>query len=108
MMVLKYIKNYSRYHNVLRRSKWSGTTGAKILLGLLLALLPDNFPIIVAVDETPERQRGRKTNTKGMFRDDVIPIKVDDAQPTRRRDKSMVKMKSEATVQTMLCLMGTL
>lgn len=71
VMGLKDIKNYSRYHNVLRRSKWSDITGAKILLGLLVALLPDNFPIIVAVDETLERRRGKKIKAKGMYRDAV-------------------------------------
>jgi len=70
-MGLKEVKNFSRYHNVLRRSKWCGITASKMLLGLLISLLPDDFPIIVAIDETLERRRGTKIKAKGLYRDAV-------------------------------------
>ena len=44
---------------------------AKILLGLLIKLLPASWPIIVAVDETLERRRGKKIKAKGIYRDAV-------------------------------------
>jgi len=64
-------KNFSRYHNVLSRAKWNGLTASKILFGLLLSFLPKDFPILIVVDETLERRRGKKIKAKGMYRDAV-------------------------------------
>jgi len=59
-MNLSQEKNYSKYHNVLRRAKWSGLDAAKVLFGLLISALPNGFPVLVAVDETLERRQGKK------------------------------------------------
>jgi hypothetical protein len=46
--------------------------GAKILLGLLVALAAQlGFPLIVLVDETVERRKGKKIKAKGCYRDAV-------------------------------------
>jgi hypothetical protein len=45
-------RRFEKYHRVLSRARWSGLHGAKILLGLLITLLPKEWPILVAVDET--------------------------------------------------------
>lgn len=70
-MNLSQEKNYSKYHNVLRRAKWSGLNASKILFGLLIAVLPHGFPILVAVDETLERRQGKKIKAVGAYRDAV-------------------------------------
>ena len=70
-MNLSQEKNYSKYHNVLRRAKWSGINASKILLGLLVASLPHGFPILIAVDETLERRQGNKIKAIGAYRDAV-------------------------------------
>ena len=44
---------------------------AKILFGLLVKFLPDSCLILVAVDETLERGRGKKIKAKGVYRDAV-------------------------------------
>jgi len=56
---------------VLSRAEWDGLELAKILLGLLIKLLPESWPILVAVDETLERRRGKKIKAKGIYRDAV-------------------------------------
>src|SRR5690606_27859618 len=43
--------------------------GAKILFGLLVKLLPQSFPILIAVDDTIERRYGKKITAKGCYRD---------------------------------------
>lgn len=48
-------KRFEKYHRVLNRAKWNSMMGAKILLGLLVALLPASFPILIVVDDTIER-----------------------------------------------------
>lgn len=71
VMGLASIANYSKYHRVLSRAKWDGLMLSKILLGLLIELLPDSWPILIAVDETLERRRGKKIKAKGLYRDAV-------------------------------------
>ena len=52
---------FCKYPRVLSRARWSGLQGAKILLGLLAAVAASQgFPLIVLVDETLERRKGRK------------------------------------------------
>lgn len=63
--------NFSKYHHVLSRARWDGLMLAKIMLGLLIKLLPESWPILIAVDETLERRRGRKIKAKGLYRDAV-------------------------------------
>ncbi len=63
--------NFSKYHHVLSRAKWDSLMLAKIMLGLLVKLLPESWPILIAVDETLERRRGKKIKAKGLYRDAV-------------------------------------
>ena len=71
VMGLASIANYSKYHRVLSRAKWNGLMLSKILLGLLIELLPESWPILIAADETLERRRGKKIKAKGLYRDAV-------------------------------------
>jgi len=69
VMGLSNGKRFEKYHRVLNRAKWNGVTGAKILLGLLVQLLPESLLILIAVDETIERRSGKKIKAKGCYRD---------------------------------------
>jgi len=71
VMGLASITNFSKYHRVLSRAQWNGLMLSKILLGLLIELLPKSWPILIAVDETLERRRGKKIKAKGLYRDAV-------------------------------------
>lgn len=71
VMGLSNIKNFSKYHRFLSRANWNSLRLAKILLGLLVQLLPASWPILIAVDETLERRRGKKIKAKGLYRDAV-------------------------------------
>lgn len=64
-------KRFEKYHRVLNRARWSSLQGAKVLLGLLIPLLPRSCPVIVGVDETIERRRGKRIKAKGIYRDAV-------------------------------------
>ncbi|QBQ55051.1 hypothetical protein E3U44_11405 [Nitrosococcus wardiae] len=64
-------RRFEKYHRVLNRDKGSCALCAKILLGLWVALLPADFPIIIAVDETLERRKGKMIKAKGCYRDAV-------------------------------------
>ena len=59
--------NYSKYHRVLSHARWDGLVLSKILLGLLIALLPASWSILIAADETLERRKGKKIKAKGVY-----------------------------------------
>lgn len=63
---------FHKYHRVLSRAKWSGLQGAKILLGLLVGLAQTaGVPLLLGIDETIERRKGKKIKAKGKYRDAV-------------------------------------
>lgn len=64
-------KHFEKYYRVFNRAKWNSITGAKILLGLLLQLLPASWPILIVVDDTIERRRGKKIKAKGYYCDAI-------------------------------------
>jgi hypothetical protein len=68
VMGLSEVKNFPKYHRVLSRSQWNSLAASKILFGLLINLLPESWPKIIAVDETLERRRGKKIKAKGAYR----------------------------------------
>jgi hypothetical protein len=72
VMNLSGERNFSKYHRFLSHAKWSGLVLSKILFGMLVNLLPTTWPILIAVDETLERRRGKKIKAKGVYRDAVL------------------------------------
>ena len=71
VMGLKDEKRFTNYHRVLNRDKWNTLAAAKILLCLLIGLIPASWPLIILIDETIERRKGRKIKAKGCYRDAV-------------------------------------
>ncbi|MCX7091612.1 MAG: transposase, partial [Legionellales bacterium] len=71
VMNLGQERNFSKYHRVLNHASWNGIALSKILLGLLIKLIPESWPILVAVDETLERRKGKMIKAKGVYRDAV-------------------------------------
>lgn len=71
VMGLEDDPHFVNYHRVLSKARWSGLQAAKILLGLLVALVPVNLPVIIGVDDTIERRKGKKIKDKGCYRDPV-------------------------------------
>lgn len=65
-------KNFSKYHRVLNQAQWNSLVLSKILFGMLVNLLPKSWPMLIAVDETLERRRGKKIKAKGVYRDAVL------------------------------------
>lgn len=71
IMGMKDEKRFTNYHRVLNRANWKPLQAARILLGLLVRLVAPSLPLIIAIDETIERRKGKKINTKGCYRDAV-------------------------------------
>jgi hypothetical protein len=64
-------RHFTNYHRVLNRDAWSCLAAGQVLLGLVLAVLPADAPIVLAADDTIERRNGRRIRAKGCYRDPV-------------------------------------
>ena len=71
VMGLAHDRGFGRYHRVLNRAQWSGLAVGRVLLALLVAAFVPEGPLVVGVDETLERRRGKKIAPKGIYRDAV-------------------------------------
>src|SRR5215217_446299 len=58
-------RQFCCYHRVLSRAVWSSREAGRVLLGLLVeAFVPDG-PLVLGIDETLERRRGKKIRARG-------------------------------------------
>jgi len=64
-------RRFVNYHRVLNRAAWSGRAAARVLLGLLLDAFVPRGPVILGLDDTIERRRGKRISAKGIYRDPV-------------------------------------
>ncbi|HEY1348862.1 MAG TPA: transposase [Ktedonobacteraceae bacterium] len=65
-------KPFQNDHRVLNRAKWSSRERSHRLLLLLVRLFcAGNAPLIMGIDETIERRRGRQIAARGVSRDPV-------------------------------------
>jgi DDE superfamily endonuclease len=71
VMGLAQDRRFERYHRVLSRARWSGLAVGRVLLGLLVAAFVPAGPLVLGVDETLERRRGKRIAAKGIYRDAV-------------------------------------
>ena len=71
VMGLAHSRRFERYHRVLNRAQWSSLAASRVLLGLLVATFVPTGPLLVGIDETIERRRGKRIVAKGIYRDPV-------------------------------------
>ncbi|MFH1909235.1 MAG: transposase [Chloroflexota bacterium] len=71
IMGLSQEKHFQKYHRVLSRAVWSNLALSVILLHLLLNTFLPFGTVVIGIDETIERRRGKKINAKGIYRDPV-------------------------------------
>jgi hypothetical protein len=65
---LEQERRFCRYHRVLSRAAWSGREVSRVLLGLLVEAFVAEGPLVLGVDETLERRRGKNISAKGIYR----------------------------------------
>ena len=71
-MGLDQEKRFHRYHRVLSRASWSSREASRVLLRLLAQTFVPEGPLVLGIDETLERRRGKKKiAAKGIYRDPV-------------------------------------
>jgi hypothetical protein len=62
---------FVNYHRVLSRARWKGREASRLLLGLLVRRFVPQGPIVLGIDDTIERRRGKCIRAKGIYRDPV-------------------------------------
>ena len=71
IMGLDSISNFTGYHQVLNRARWSPRKiGCRLLRLILDRLVPDG-PVVIGIDDTIERRWGPKIGARGIYRDPV-------------------------------------
>jgi hypothetical protein len=71
VMGLSRDRHFTNYHRVLNRDAWSCLAAGQVVLGLIVAVIPRDWPIVLAVDDTIERRGGRRIKARGCYRDPV-------------------------------------
>jgi len=67
---------WSKYHQVLNRARWSGLAVSQLLLRLIVAtFVAAGAPVTMAVDETLERRWGPQIRKRGHWRDSLASSK---------------------------------
>jgi DDE superfamily endonuclease len=70
---LTNIKNFSKYHEVFSKAKWSALDASKILFLNLVSI--SKGKIVISIDSTIERRKGEKIKGLGIQRDAVKSTK---------------------------------
>ncbi len=71
VMGLSESRHFINYHRVLSRAVWSSRKASQILLVQLIAVFAASGVIVLGLDDTIERRRGKKIAAKGIYRDPV-------------------------------------
>jgi hypothetical protein len=64
-------RRFVNVHRILNRTAWCPRTGSRILLGLLVDAFAQRGPVVLGLDDTIERRRGKRIAAKGIYRDPV-------------------------------------
>ena len=64
-------RRFVNYHRVLNRARWSGRAASHLLLKLLVQRFVPTGPVVLGIDDTIERRRGKRIQAKGIYRDPV-------------------------------------
>jgi hypothetical protein len=64
-------RRFVNYHRVLNRAAWDPRAASRLMLGLLLDAFVPRGPVILGLDDTIERRRGKRIGAKGIYRDPV-------------------------------------
>ena len=67
VMGLSEEEHFQSYHRVLNRAVWSSLEASRVLLMMLVTMFTATGPIIMGIDDTIERRKGKKIKAKGIY-----------------------------------------
>ena len=62
---------FVNYRRVVNRAAWSPRTASHVLLELLIEIFVPDGPVVLGIDDTIERRRGKRIAAKGIYHDPV-------------------------------------
>ena len=68
---LEHAADFTNYHRVLNRNRWSSRWVARCLFRMLVIRLVPTGPVVIGLDDTIERRWGTKIKARGIYRDPV-------------------------------------
>src|SRR3954452_10154316 len=68
---LRQERHFVSWHRVLNRAGWDNRLAARLLLKLLVEAFVPTGPVLLGVDDSIERRRGKRISAKGIYRDPV-------------------------------------
>ena len=71
IMGLRQSRHFQNYHRVLNRAQWSSRAVSHRLLRVLLEVFVPQGPVVLGLDDTLERRRGKRIKAQGIYRDPV-------------------------------------
>ena len=71
IMGMAHERRFVNTHRILNRAAWCPRTGGRILFGLLIGAFAPHGPVVLGLDDTIERRRGKRIAAKGIYRDPV-------------------------------------
>jgi len=80
---LDQLATFQTSHRVLNRARWSSRQASQILFRLLVTTFAPHGPLVVGLDETIERRRGKKIGAAGIYRD-LPGSRALESQPLRQ------------------------
>src|ERR687885_2469791 len=101
---LRRERRFVNYHRVLNRAAWSGRAAARVLLGLLLEAFVPKGPVLLGLDDSIERRRGKRIGAKGIYRDPVRSSR----DPVRSSKGHFVRASGLRWLSLMLLVVGPL
>ena len=64
---LRRERHFVNFHRVLNRAVWSSRQAARLLLDRLISIFVSTGPIVLGVDDTIERRRGKRISAKASI-----------------------------------------
>ena len=65
-------KSFSCYHRFFSQARWSPDDLGRVMVGWVLKFIPQDAPIVVAVDDTLNRKTGKRIWAAGMHHDPLL------------------------------------
>lgn len=91
VMGLGQERQFQNYHRVLNRAVWSSRQASRILLTQLITVFAPTGVLVMGIDDTIERRKGKRIAAKGIYRD-----------PVRSSDSHFVKVSGLRWLSLML------
>src|SRR5919107_1060695 len=64
-------RRFTNNHPLPNPAAWDARAAARLLLGLLIAAFAPAGPVVLGIDDTIERRRGKRIAARGVYRDPV-------------------------------------